>query len=294
MTRLRAIVFFLAPAAGLFTAVLGLPLLYCGVLAFYHPGLAQLQGGAQFVGLHNYRVLFNDASFWNSVQLLALFVAITTVLELGLALAAAFYLDQVLQVPKWVENLLILPMFVIPAISGLTFRYLFDANEGILGAVYQALGRAAPGVLGDPVLALGAVVLQDIWRMWPFLFLTLYAAIKSLPQDPIEAIRLDGAGHWLTLRHVILPLLKRPIFVAVVMKVIESLKLFTEVYVMTAGGPGEATTLLSMYIVKHAFVFLNLGQASAAGSLLLGGGVLLALWLQRLARPPQPAPVMDT
>lgn len=293
MTQTRAVAWFLAPAAGLFAAVMGLPLAYCLVLSFFRPGLAHLQDSGQFVGLHNYAQLFGDPSFWNSVQLLALFVGITTVIELGLALAVAFYLDQVLQVPKWVENLLILPMFVIPAISGLTFRYLLDANEGMLAAVCRLTGRAAPGVLGHPLLALGAVVLQDLWRMWPFLFLTLYAAIKALPQDPIEAIRLDGAGHWLTLRHVILPLLQRPLRVAAALKVTESLKLFTEVYVMTSGGPGESTTLLSMYIVKHAFVFLDLGQASAASSLLLLGGVLLALWAQRLAQPPQPAPALN-
>ena len=111
--------------------------------------------------------------------------------------------------------------------------------------------------------------------MWPFLFIIVYAGMQALPRDCIEAVRVDGATTWQTVRHVILPLLRNTIAIAIVLTMIEGLKVFTEVYVMTGGGPGDSTSILSMYIVKQAFDFSRLGYAAAVSALLLGVGLLL-------------------
>jgi len=113
--------------------------------------------------------------------------------------------------------------------------------------------------------------------MWPFVFLVIYAGFKSLPREPIEAVTLDGASRWQAFRYVILPMLMPTLFVAVLLKVIESLKAFTEIYVMTGGGPGEATSLLSMYVVKQAFTFFKVGYGAAVSAVLLCVGVTLAV-----------------
>ena len=120
--------------------------------------------------------------------------------------------------------------------------------------------------------------------MWPFLFIIIFAGLKAIPRDPIEAIKLDGANLWQTCRYVIIPSLKGTIVVATLLKVIESLKAFTEIYVMTGGGPGESTTILSMYIVKQITEFSEFGFGSAASTLLLAVGVLLTLGLGMLQR----------
>lgn len=269
---------FMGPALVLFVCILVFPIGYSIYLSLFDTTIATLvNGGDSFVGLDNYVALMRDASFRNALWLLCVFVVLTTVIELVIALSVAVYLDQILVVPKFVNSLLIVPMFVIPVVSGLTFRYIFDPNEGVIGALYGVFGLAAPGVLGDPVLAFGAIVVQDVWRMWPFLFLVLYAGLKALPHEPIEAVRLDGATHWQAFRYVLLPMMKGPLLVAVILKVVESLKAFTEIYVMTGGGPGESTSILSMYIVKQAFTFFNLGMGSAASTLLFVAGALGAV-----------------
>lgn len=237
------------------------------------------QGGDSFVGLGNYRELLSDASFHASVWLLLKFIVVTTVLELLIALGVAYWLDQVVRPWRIVETLLIVPMFVIPVVSGLTFRFLLDPGEGIFALVWGWFGKEAPALLGDPSAAFWAIVAQDVWRMWPFVFLIVYAGFKSLPKEPLEAIRLDGANAWQAFRHVTLPMLQPTLVVAALLKVIESLKAFTEIYVMTGGGPGEATSLLSMYVVKQAFTFFKVGYGSAVSAVLLLTGIALALLL---------------
>jgi multiple sugar transport system permease protein len=269
---------FLSPALLLFATILVFPVLYSVYLSLFDTTVATLvQGGDKFIGVDNYFELFKDTSFQNSVGLLALFIVTTTFLEVSIALAVALYLDQVLRIPKLLQTLLLLPMFVLPVVSGLTFRYIFDPNEGVLGAVYGWFGAAPPGVLGDPWLAFGAVVVQDVWRMWPFLFLVIFAGMTSLPQEPIEAVQLDGATTWQAFRYVMLPMLRGTIVVAILLKVVESLKAFTEIYVMTGGGPGESTSILSMFIVKQAFTFLKIGYGASASTLLLFVGTTLAV-----------------
>lgn len=281
----RHVVLFLGPAVGLLALILFFPILYSVNLSLYDAdGASWFSGSSPFVALSNYTKLFTDPSFLNSIWLLGLYIVITTIVELGLALAVAIYFDQVVKVPSFLRTLIILPMFVLPVVSGLTFRYLFDPEGGILGHVFMLFDKEPPDMLGDPILAFGVVVLQDIWRMWPFLFIIIYAGLKAVPRDPIEAIKLDGANFWQTCRYVILPSLKGTIAVAVLLKVIESLKAFTEIYVMTGGGPGESTTILSMYIIKQITDFSQYGFGSAASTLLLVFGVTLTVGLGVLQR----------
>lgn len=268
---------FLSPALVTLGAVLAVPIGYSLALSFFDTTATTLVAGSDaFLGAENYVKLFSDASFRNALWLGALFTVVTTALEVCIATAVALYLDRILRVPRVVEVLLIVPMFVIPVVSGLTFRYLLDPGEGVLGHIYGLFGREAPGVLDHPSLAFAAIVAQDVWRMWPFVFLIVYAGLKTLPHGPLEAARLDGASFFQCARYVILPMLKPTLVVAVLLKVVESLKAFTEIYVMTGGGPGEATSLFSMFIVKQAFTHFQLGYASAASALLFFLGALVA------------------
>ncbi len=269
---------FLWPTLALLGVLLAAPVGYAFFMSFRDTTAATLaQGGDAFVGLDNYVTLLGDAEFRASVWLLLKFIAVTTALEVLLATAVAWWLDQVVRPWRIIETLLIVPMFVIPVVSGLTFRYLLDPSEGVSGLVWGWFGAEAPGFLGDADLAFWAIVLQDVWRMWPFVFLIIYAGFKSLPREPLEAVRLDGANAWQAFFHVILPMLRPTLLVAVLLKVVESLKAFTEIYVMTGGGPGEATSLLSMYVVKQAFTFFKVGYGSAVSILLLAVGVSLAV-----------------
>lgn len=284
-TSPRTILLFLWPTLALLGLLLLAPVGYAVWMSFRDTTATTLaQGGDAFVGLANYRELVADAGFHNAVWLLVKFIAVTTVVEVALATLVAYWLDQVARPWRVIETLLVLPMFVIPVVSGLTFRYLLDPGEGFVALVWGWFGKEAPALLGDPGLAFWAIVLQDVWRMWPFVFLVVYAGFKSLPHEPLEAITLDGANAWQRFRYVIFPMLRPTLAVAVLLKVIESLKAFTEIYVMTGGGPGEATSLLSMYVVKQAFTFFRVGYGSAVSVLLLLAGVALAITFGLLQR----------
>ena len=231
------------------------------------------------MGLANYRELWLDRSFHNALWLAFLFTTLTTVIEVCIAVVVALYLNQVRKVSRLVETLLVVPMFVIPVVSGLVFRYLADPSDGIIGHGFGFFGKEAPGILDHPLWAFAAVLVQDVWRMWPFVFMVVYAGLRTLSHAPFEAARLDVASTLQIWRYITLPMLRPTLLVAVVLKVIESLKAFTEIYVMTGGGPGESTNILSMFIVKQAFTFFHLSYASAASAVLFGIGVLVAVAL---------------
>ncbi len=243
-------------------------------------------GEYSFVGIANYLRLFADESFRNASWLLFKFSALTTLIEVVFALFVALALEFWLKPPPLVRSLLLIPMFVVPLVSGLTFRFLLDPSDGVMGEVAAIFGQEAPDLLGDGTLAFWLVVLQDFWRMWPFVFMIVYSGLKTLPHEPLEAFQIDGGTRLQSLRYVVLPLLWPSLAVAVGLKVIESLKAFTEIYVMTGGGPGESTNILSMYIVKQAFEFFDLSGAAAAGSVLLFVGLVALgcfLWVQSWA-----------
>ena len=160
-------------------------------------------------------------------------------------------------------------MFVIPVVSGLTFRFIFDPESGVFATIYFWFNMEAPDFLGDPTLAFTTVIAQDVWRMWPFIFVILYAGLKSLDKEILNAAKIDGATPLQRFWYIILPAMKATILISIILKTIESFKAFTEIYVMTGGGPGESTSILSMYIIKQLTDFNRYGFGSAISVVLL-------------------------
>jgi len=277
----RSLVVFLFPGCALLTFLIGWPILESAVSSLTLPSKTSAHVG-EFAGLAHYKNLLGQSSFWNALGLAALFTLVTTALELLIGLVISLFLYFQRTLPRIIEILLILPMFILPVVSGLTFRYIYDPNDGPLSFLFDALGYEPAAPLADPFWAFWSVVLQDIWRMWPFLFLIIYAGLKALPRSAQEAARMDGANTWQVIKHILLPALRPTLGIAIGLKIMESLKVFTEVYVMTGGGPGESTSLLSLYVVKQAFHFFQVGPASAASVLLLVIGMSLAWSVTRL------------
>jgi multiple sugar transport system permease protein len=272
---------FVIPGLGLLFLLVFLPILQSIYASFTQE--AQIPtNSAEFVGLAHYLWLFSQDSFWTSLKLAAVFTLVSTFFEILIALGVSLYLYFLKPIPRIFEILLILPMFVLPVVSGLTFRYIYDPNSGPLSYLFERLSMDPIAPLSDSFWAFWAIILQDIWRMWPFVFLIIYAGLKSLPKSSQEAARIDGAGTKDIIFHILLPALKPTILVAIGLKVTESLKVFTEVYVMTGGGPGDSTSLLSIYVVKQAFHFFRIGPASAASVILLLLGISLAIGITKL------------
>ncbi|MFK7827480.1 MAG: carbohydrate ABC transporter permease [Oligoflexales bacterium] len=264
----RTIFGFLAPSISMFTLLLFIPCLYTLYLCFFEQ--LDLSNGTQvFIGLKNFRMLLVDKEFLYSFFLLFAFVLVSTSVELALGLGVALYLDHYLPNANKIQAFLLLPMFVIPVVSGLGFRYIFDPENGVLGSIFYRMGLEVPDILGDPFGAFVLVLAQDVWRMWPFMFIIIYAGLQMVSKEQLEAIKLDGANFIAQCWYVILPALKPTLVVAVLLKVIESFKAFTEIFVMTGGGPGNATTILPLFIVKQITEFREFSYGSAASFVLL-------------------------
>lgn len=271
----RSVLLFVLPGCTLLLLLLGWPIVQSAVSSVTGSQTPLDAQSASF-GFMHYKTLLSQSSFWNALGLAVSFTASTTAIELCIATLVALFLYFRRPIHRALEVLLILPMFVLPVVSGLTFRYIYDPNDGPLSVVFQWLGFEPISPLADSFWAFWAIVLQDVWRMWPFLFLVVYAGLKALPKSAQEAARLDGATHRTLIRHIILPALKPTLAIAVGLKVMESLKVFTEVYVMTGGGPGDSTSLISLFVVQQAFHFFQIGPASAASMVLLALGMMLA------------------
>ena len=260
--------YFLTPSFSILMIILFIPSLYTFYLCFLKSSGFQ-SSEPSFVGFQNFINLFYDREFRDSSKLLMIFIVATTSIELVIGLVCAMYVNEFTPQNKLLQTILILPLFVLPLVSGLSFRYLFDAESGVIASLFFNFGLEAPDFLGSHWGSFAIVVAQDVWRMWPFMFIIILAGLKNIPKDQMEAIKLDGASFWQQSIHVTLPALRNTILVAVALKVIESFKAFTEIFVMTGGGPGDSTTILPIFIVKQMTEFRDFSYGSAASYILL-------------------------
>jgi multiple sugar transport system permease protein len=250
----------LAPAVLLVLAVLVYPLL---------DGIGTSTGFYRFgrrlrdVGWSNYTQALGDPAFLESLVTTAEFVVLAVALETGLGLALALLCAREVRFIRAVRGTLILPMIVTPVVVGIIFRLIYASDVGLLASIARFLGLPAPEILGQPRAAFLGLVLLDVWEWTPLLFLILLAGIQSLPVEPFEAAKVDGAGAWRTFVDHTLPMLRPTLFVAVTLRSIDALTTFDQVYVLTHGGPGTATQLVSIYGYQTFFQFQQFGYAAA-------------------------------
>jgi len=279
--RTRAPFLFLAPAIIVVFVVLIFPIVFSLIVSTYDWPLSEGAGVRSFVGFRNYAALTKDPEFWNSLKLQLGFIFIAIPIELLFGFGAALLLNREFFGARIVRSLLLLPVFFLPILSGMTWRFMLQPRYGPLNALLVRLGAPEISWLGNPVTAYIAIIAQDIWRMWPFMFMLLYAGLTSIPQELMEAAEIDGAGFWRKLYSLTVPLLTPTILTAVLLRIIDALRVFSEVYVMTEGGPGSATMLFSLYTQRQAFGYQKVGMASAMAIFLLIISIVFALTLVR-------------
>jgi multiple sugar transport system permease protein len=224
-----------------------------------------------FVGLRNYWEIFGkDARFWNATWITVQFTGLSVVLQLGLGLAIALYLHRDFHGRGLVRTVMLLPMVSTPAAVALIWVVMFNPSLGILNYFLTCLGLPPQLWLGHPRTALPSLILMDTWKWTPFMVLILHAGLQSLPLTPFEAARIDGASRWQTFRYITLPLLRPSIAVALIFRTMDSLKTFDTIYVMTEGGPNNATEILNLYTFQTGFKYFHIGYASALAVVLVG------------------------
>lgn len=272
---------FLAPALVIVFAVLIFPILFSFFVSGFDWPLSEGAGVRKFIGLGNYLALSKDPEFWNSLKLQLGFIFIAIPVELLLGFAAALLLNREFFGARVIRTLLLLPVFFLPILSGMTWRFMLQPRYGSLNKLLLTLGAPEITWLGDPTWAYVAMIVQDIWRMWPFMFMMLYAGLTAIPGEMIEAADIDGTSFFKKLRLIIVPMLTPTILTAVLLRIIDALRVFSEVYVMTEGGPGSATLLFSLYTHRQAFSYQKVGMASAMAIFLLVISIAFALTLVR-------------
>ena len=223
------------------------------------------KGLGRFVALGNYRYLMRqDSQFWHSLGLTILFVVIVVTIEFFIGLGLALLLNRDFKGKKVVVALAVAPTVMAPAAVGLMWSLAVNHEFGIVPYLLKTLGiRLQQALLGSRTTALLTVMLMDIWQWTPFMFLIMLSGLHGLPKEPYEAAQVDRASKWQIFRLITLPLLKPLIVVALLLRVIDAFKTFDQVYVLTGGGPGDATELLALYAYRVNFRMWNLGYGAA-------------------------------
>lgn len=239
-----------------------------------------------FVGLGQYAKLLVDDNYLTAMSNTFVFVGVAVSLELVLGLALALALQRQRFVRNLTRSLLLTPMFVTPIAVGLMFRFLLNQQLGVIPALLDTVGISIPFFSAD--LALFSLALIDVWQWTPFMLLLLLAGLESLPREPFEAARVDGASAWMTFTRVTLPLLRPVIVVAVLIRSLDALKVFEYVFAITQGGPGTATETIQYHVYRVGFLFFRLSEAAAmAWTLVAVVMVIIVVLFWRFTREQQ-------
>ena len=206
------------------------------------------------------------SSTGSASPLLYMLIALPLEFVLGLALAVLISHHMVLK--RIVMPLLLIPMVLAPVVVGLVARLNLNPDFGLLGIMLREIGIAPEGLLGTPFNAFLTIVAVDIWQWTPFVTMIFLAAIIGMPREPFEAAVVDGASRWHIFRRITLPMLQPIIGVVLLLRLTDAFKVFDQVFIMTGGGPGAATELLTIFAYKVNFAYWNLGYGSAVVALL--------------------------
>lgn len=254
---------FVAPFFVLFAIFLAYPVVYSFVLSFYD---ARGLGARTFIGLENYKELFIDPRFRQAVFNTTYYAAGSVFILSPLALLLALALNT-----KWLKlKGLFRIAFFVPVITSevviaVMFTLVFDQDYGLLNAMFRSVGLSPIPWLRSPAWAMPSIILLGIWIWLGLNALYFLAGLQNIDQEYYEAAAIDGANRYQLFRYITVPLLKPVILFVVIQAIVGSYQLFTQPWVLTGGGPQDATLTVTMYLYLQAFRFFNMGYASAIG-----------------------------
>jgi len=273
-------VLFLAPTIIWIMGMVIYPLVYALIISFFNK---QATGSAPFVGLNNYVEAFKNYKFWASVRFTARFVAIAVIVELALGLVMALLVNRDIKAKKFFRLIFLLPLFTPPmALGFLSFTLVYET--GPMNSLLGLFGISPLAWTADPKVAPYTIMILDIWEWTPFCFLVILAGLQLVPEELTEAVYLDTNSYFHAFRLVIWPFVRPAFLTAMMLRLIEALKLFDVPYALTYGGPGLATESYSIYTYKTALKFFSLGKGAAMAFLFLAAILILFSLLFRISR----------
>ncbi len=263
---------YVAPAMAVMVLLSVVPTIFTIIISFTNYQLGWQFDRAKFVGFRNFMRLFSggDPDFWHSVWISILFMVLATGVEMLLGFAIASLLNAMeFKLKPVVIGILIIPLAMTPSIAAQMWKLMLNAEYGIVNYILSALFDIKIIWLSKD-MAFWSVLLVDLWQFTPFVALIMYAGLRSMPSEPYESAAIDGASRVQMLFRITLPMLRKLIYLCILLRGIDSLKLFDTAFVLTQGGPGNATEFLSLHVFRLANAQNGLiGRATAVAMVLL-------------------------
>jgi multiple sugar transport system permease protein len=270
-----------APALAVLLALSIYPLIYSVTIS-----LQQETASGIVWTLAHFKRLATDNFFRTAMAHTFVYAIAALTCEFVLGLALALLLNQQMRGRGVFRASLLVPMMLPTVVVGIVWRLLLNPNFGAINGTLKQLGVDTESLTwtASPRLAFVAVIAVDIWQWTPFVFLVLLAGLQAIPQEPYEAALVDGSSRWQTFRHVTLPLLKPAILIVLLLRTMDLLRVFDQIFILTEGGPGFATEMISLYIYRTAFRFFDFGYAAAMSFVLLALTNVISVVYIRLLR----------
>jgi multiple sugar transport system permease protein len=276
-TQHRFFVFCVAPSLAVLAIVTLLPALYLLVTSFTPLNLTRPETAWDFSDpLVSYRQLLQDDRLANSIWVQIKLSFWTVTLQLAIGVALALLLNIKSRLLEALRTVYLIPMVLPPIVVAIIWKVIYTPDISPMHGIFRSLGWNVPALITDPHWALTSIIIADTWEWFPFTMLMVLAALQMLPQELLDAAKVDGASPWQVTRHVTLPFIQGVLLVAGLFRLIDSIKAFPLIYILTDGGPGSLTEVTNYYSFQQAFNFSYLGFSSAITVVLLAATILLS------------------
>ncbi|NOY10144.1 MAG: sugar ABC transporter permease [Spirochaetes bacterium] len=254
---------FLLPVIIILAVTAFIPLGYGVFLSFHKFQLNIPNSKPVFIGFSNYIEFMKDKLFIKSLTNNIIFATISVSMELIVGLVVAMILSEDNKMSRVMITIILIPMIIAPVVAGTLWRMMLDSTYGVVDYFLELIH--IPGVrwLSDPKIALYSVILVDFWKFTPYVAILLISSVKTIPRSFMDSARVDGASPWKLFYRIVLPIISPVIIIVAMIRFIDAFKVFDLVFVMTGGGPGNATEVLPTYIYREGIKYFRIGFASS-------------------------------
>jgi multiple sugar transport system permease protein len=279
----RFFVFCVAPSLAVLALITLLPALYLLATSFTQLSLTRPETQWDFSQpLESYRQLLSDSRLYNSVWVQIKLSFWTVLLQLLIGLLLALLLNMRSRLLEALRTVFLIPMVLPPIVVAIIWKVIYTPDISPMHGIFRSLGWNVPALITDPNWALTSIIIADTWEWFPFTMLMVLAALQMMPQELLDAAKVDGASPWQLTRHITLPFIRGVLLVAGLFRLIDSIKAFPLIFILTDGGPGSLTEVTNYYSYLQAFNFSFLGFSSAITVALLAATIALSWLIVRL------------